>query len=188
MDVEEFHYDHRISLVGTVNHDMLGKFETDVSEYLEQPESERKPVVLTVSSSGGNTRVALSLYEQLRLFAKVADVSGVVVGVCMSAAVVILLALPKGRRLSSKHSLFLIHQLQHSDLKVPSGSHGMRQLQFEEAAFDQDVTQFEYDWIVEVLGRATGQKKKRIKELCDPGTFCSAKEALELGLISEIIA
>jgi|GEM_PF-2739367 ATP-dependent protease ClpP protease subunit len=188
MDVEEFHDGHHIPLTGTVNHDMLGKFETAIREYLEQPEAERKPVVLTVSSSGGNTRVALSLHEQLRLFAKVADVSVVVAGVCMSAAVTVLLALPKSKRFSTKHSLFLVHQLQHGPLKIPPGPHRIRQIQFEETAFDQDVTQYEYDWAVGLIARATGQKKKRIKELCDPGTIYSAQEALELGLVSAILA
>lgn len=187
MDVEEFYDGHHISLTGTVNHDMLGKFETAAQEYLEKPEDERQPVVLTVSSSGGNTRVALALYEQLRLFAKVADVSGVVAGVCMSAAVTVLLALPKDKRLSTKHSLFLIHQLQHGPLKVPRGPHRIRRIQFEETAFDQDVTEYEYDWAVRLIARATGQKKKHIRELCDPGTIYSAKEARELGLISAII-
>lgn len=127
-----------------------------------------------INSPGGSVTAGLAIYDTMQ-FVK-PPVSTLCVGQAASMAAVLLAAGAKGRRYSLPHSRIMIHQL--------SGG-------FEGQATDIDIQAREAlrlrDLLNQILAEHTGQPFKKIEKDTDRDNFLGPAEAVEYGLIDEVI-
>ncbi|MDB5107925.1 MAG: Clp protease ClpP, partial [Candidatus Binatus sp.] len=117
----------------------------------------------------------LAIYDTMQ-FVK-PPVSTLCVGQASSMGALLLAAGAKGRRYALPHSRILIHQVsggfegQASDIEI----HAREALRLREI-------------LNEILARHTGQNIKKVEKDTDRDNFMSAAQAVEYGLIDEVIA
>ena len=128
-----------------------------------------------INSPGGSVTAGLAIYDTMQ-FVKPA-VSTLCVGQAASMGAVLLAAGAKGRRYALPHARIMIHQ----------GSGG-----FEGPPTDMEIYAREAlrlrELLNEILSKHSGQPVKRIEKDTDRDNFMSASEAVEYGLIDEVIA
>ncbi len=131
------------------------------------------PITLFVDSPGGDVDAGYAIFDMIR-FVK-APVTIVGMGLVASAAALILLAVPKERRLGLPNSHYLIHQ-------PLSGIRGVA-TEIEIHARELEKTR---ERINKEIAEATGQPLDRVEKDTDRDYWMSADEALAYGLISKI--
>ena len=138
----------------------------------EDPE---KDVQLYINSPGGSITAGLAIYDTMQFIRN--NVVTYCIGQAASMGAVLLAAGAKGKRYSLPHSRIMIHQL--------SGG-------FEGQAADIDIQAREALRLREVLNQIlayhTGQNIRKIEKDTDRDNFLSAQQAVEYGLIDEVIA
>jgi ATP-dependent Clp protease, protease subunit len=163
----------RIVFVGGQIGDDLANVVTAQLLFLESEDPERE-INMYINSPGGSVTAGLAIYDTMQ-FVK-PPVSTLCVGQAASMAAVLLAAGAKGKRYSLPHSRIMIHQL--------SGG-------FEGQAADIDIQAREAlrlrDLLNQILASHTGQVVKKLEKDTDRDNFLSAKEAVEYGLIDEVI-
>jgi|SRR5580704_17045360 ATP-dependent Clp protease protease subunit len=164
--------DRIIFLGGEINDDHANLITAQLL-FLES-EDPSKEINLYINSPGGSVTAGLAIYDTME-FVK-CDVSTLCVGQAASMAAVLLAAGTKGRRYTLPHGRVLIHQL--------SGG-------FRGQATDIEIQAREAlrlrETLNNILARHTGQSIKQIEKDTDRDTFLGPKEALEYGLIDEIL-
>jgi len=139
-----------------------------------EAEDPAKEINLYINSPGGSVTAGLAIYDTIEFVR--CEVSTLCVGQAASMAALLLAAGTKGRRYSLPHGRVLIHQL--------SGG-------FSGPAMDIEIQAREAlrlrDTLNNILARHTGQSLKQIEKDTDRDTFLGPKEALEYGLIDEIL-
>jgi ATP-dependent Clp protease protease subunit len=139
--------------------------------YLDS-ESKTKPIYLYINSPGGSVSAGLALYDTMKHVS--APIVTINVGLAASMASVILAA--GSKRMALPHSRTMIHQPmggargQASDIKV-------------EAAHILSIKKN----MVDMYAKATNQPSARIEMDMSRDNYMSAQEALDYGLIDEII-
>ena len=106
------------------------------------------------------------------------DIATICLGQAASAAAVLLAAGTKGKRLALPHSRVLLHQ--------PYGQVGYGQVTDLEIAANEILRM--RDLLEEILARHTGQSIERIHADTDRDFVIEAKEAVEYGIIDEVIS
>jgi len=141
--------------------------------FLESEDPERE-VNMYINSPGGSVTAGLAIYDTMQ-FVK-PPVSTLCVGQAASMGSFLLAAGAKGRRYALPHSRILIHQLS-------GGFEGQAadiEIQAREALRQKEI-------LNEVLARHTGKTIKQIEKDTDRDNFMSAAQAVEYGLIDEVI-
>ncbi|MGB8685284.1 MAG: ATP-dependent Clp endopeptidase proteolytic subunit ClpP [Candidatus Binatus sp.] len=165
--------DRIVFLGGTVTDD-LANLVTAQLLFLESEDPERE-INMYINSPGGSVTAGLAIYDTMQ-FVK-PPVSTLCVGQAASMGSLLLAAGAKGRRYSLPHSRILIHQVsggfegQASDIEI----HAREALRLREILND-------------ILAHHTGQNVKKIEKDTDRDNFMSAAQAVEYGLIDEVIA
>ena len=165
--------DRIVFLGGTVTDD-LANLVTAQLLFLESEDPERE-INMYINSPGGSVTAGLAIYDTMQ-FVK-PPVSTLCVGQAASMGSLLLSAGAKGRRYSLPHSRILIHQVsggfegQASDIEI----HAREALRLREI-------------LNEILAHHTGQNVKKIEKDTDRDNFMSAAQAVEYGLIDEVIA
>lgn len=142
--------------------------------FLESQDSEAD-IYMYINSPGGNITSGLAIYDTMQYVKP--DIYTICVGQAASMAAVLLAAGTKGKRSALPHSRFLLHQPvggtsgQASDIEIQT----KEILRMKEMLFD-------------ILVKHTGQTKKKIKKDSDRDYFLSAEEAVEYGLIDQVMA
>jgi ATP-dependent Clp protease protease subunit len=133
-----------------------------------------KDIHLYINSPGGVVDAGLAIYDTVQ-FVK-PNVSTVCVGQAASMAALILAGGAKGKRYSLPHARMMIHQ--------PLGG-------FQGQASDFDIHAKEIlrvrERLNKILVKHTGQSMKKIQQDTDRDYFMEAGEAVEFGLIDEVI-
>ncbi len=141
--------------------------------YLEK-KNPGAPIELFINSPGGEISSGLAIYDVIRYISS--PVTTIACGLTASIATIILIAAEKGRRKALPHARLLIHQ--------PLAG-------FKGTASDIEIQMKEIQKLKlrlnEMLAEATGQPLERIERDTDRDYWMSAEEALEYGLIDEII-
>jgi len=132
-----------------------------------------EPITVLIDSPGGDADAGFAMYDMIR-FVK-PEVRLVGMGLVASAAALVLLAVPKERRLGLPNSHYLIHQ-------PLSGIRGVA-TEIEIHARELDKTK---DRINKVIAEATGQALDRVKKDTDRDFWMGADEAVAYGLISKV--
>ncbi|NIR46526.1 MAG: ATP-dependent Clp protease proteolytic subunit [Gemmatimonadetes bacterium] len=139
-----------------------------------QAENADKDVYLYINSPGGTVYAGLAIYDTIQYMT--APVSTICMGMAASMSALLLAAGTPGKRMALPNSRIMIHQ--------PSGgSQGTAadiEIQAKEILYARER-------INEILAQHTNQPVERVAEDADRDRFMSPDEAVEYGLIDQII-
>jgi len=162
-----------IIFVGTPIDDTIANLICAQMLHLESDNPD-KDINLYINSPGGSITALLAIYDTMQ-FVK-PDITTICFGQAASAAAVLLAAGTKGKRLALPHARILLHQPyseafgQATDIELAANEIlRMRTL------------------LEEILARHSGQSVDKIHQDTDRDFVMSAHEALEYGLIDEVI-
>jgi len=134
-----------------------------------------EPVTVLIDSPGGDVDAGYAIFDMIRFVAAPVRIVGM--GLVASAAALVLLAVPKERRLGLPNSHYLIHQ-------PLSGIRGVA-TEIEIAARELEKTR---ERVNRVISEETGQSMERVRKDTDRDFWMNAEEAIAYGLISRIAA
>jgi ATP-dependent Clp protease protease subunit len=161
-----------IFMVGPVNDQMANLIVAQLL-FLES-ENPDKDISLYINSPGGSVSAGLAIFDTMNFIKP--DVSTLCTGLAASMGAFLLAAGTKGKRFSLPNSRVMIHQ--------PSGgSQGM--------ASDIEIQAKEILYLRErlnkIMAERTGQTIEQIHKDTDRDRFMSAEEAVEYGLIDQVL-
>lgn len=141
--------------------------------FLEAEDPDRD-ISLYINSPGGWISAGLAIYDTMRFIKP--DVSTICIGQASSMAAVLLAAGTRGKRFALPNSRVMIHQ--------PSGG-------FQGQASDIDIQAREIlrmrERLNEILAEHTGQPLEKIERDSDRDFIMSADEALQYGILDQVI-
>ncbi|MBF6571202.1 MAG: ATP-dependent Clp endopeptidase proteolytic subunit ClpP [Candidatus Binataceae bacterium] len=163
----------RIIFLGYPINDDVANLVTAQMLFLESEDPE-KEINFYINSPGGSVTAGLAIYDTMQFIKP--PVSTLCLGQAASMAAMLLLAGQKGRRYALPHSRIMIHQ-------PLGGAQGQ--------ASDIEIQAREILRIREeingIIVRHTGQQLKKIEKDTDRDMFLSPEQAVEYGLIDEVI-
>jgi ATP-dependent Clp protease, protease subunit len=163
----------RIIFIGTPIDDTIANLICAQMLFLESEDPE-KDISLYINSPGGETTGLLAIYDTMKYIKP--DVSTFCFGQAASAAAVLLGAGTKGKRFALPHARVLLHQ--------PWGGVGGTSADIEIQAREMQRVR---DLLNELLSADSGQPLEKITKDTDRDYILSAAEAVEYGLIDEVI-
>jgi ATP-dependent Clp protease, protease subunit len=134
-----------------------------------------KDIAVYVNSPGGSLHAGLAIYDAMQYVNP--DVSTLCYGMAMSAGSLILTGGTKGKRFSLPNARILIHQPlggfqgQSTDVEI----HAKEMLELRRV-------------LDEIYSRHTGQSLEQVHEDMERDRFFSAQQAVDYGLVDEIIS
>jgi ATP-dependent Clp protease, protease subunit len=140
-----------------------------------ESEDPDKDISLYINSPGGSVTALLGIYDTMQYIRP--DVSTICLGWAASAAAVILAAGATGKRCALPHSTVVLHQ--------PHGGAQGRSVDIDIQAREILRLRAVVD---ELLARHTGQPVGKIARDTDRDFILDAREALEYGLVDEVLA
>jgi len=164
----------RIVFLGTPIDDAVGNLIMAQLLHLESEDPD-KDINLYINSPGGDVSALLAIYDTMQYIKP--DVSTIVMGLAASAAAVLSLAGAPGKRFALPNARILLHQ-----------PHGGAQGQ----AVDIEIQAREMIRLRKLLdsliAKHTGQPLEKVEKDTDRDFILTAEEALEYGVIDEIIS
>jgi ATP-dependent Clp protease protease subunit len=163
----------RIIILGSPIGDDLSNLVVAQLLFLESEDPE-KDIYMYINSPGGSVTAGLAIYDTMQYIKP--EVSTLCVGQAASMAAWLLAAGTKGKRFALPHSRIMIHQ--------PLGG-------VQGQAADIDIQAREIIRLREqmnnILVKHTGQSLKKIEKDTDRDLFLTGKQAVEYGLVDEVI-
>ncbi|MBW1713755.1 MAG: ATP-dependent Clp endopeptidase proteolytic subunit ClpP [Deltaproteobacteria bacterium] len=163
----------RIIFVGEAVDDHMANLIIAQLLFLESEDPD-KDIYMYINSPGGLVTSGLAIYDTMQYIKS--DVSTLCLGQAASMAAVLLAAGAKNKRYSLPSARILLHQ--------PMGS-------FQGQASDIDIHAQEIlrlrDNLNDILVKHTGQSKKNIVRDTDRDFFMSGQEAVDYGLVDQVI-
>jgi ATP-dependent Clp protease protease subunit len=164
----------RIIVLGTEINEDVANIVTSQLMYLNSVDSEAD-IKLFINSPGGSVIDGLAIYDIMNWVEP--DVATYTMGMAASMGSILLSSGAKGKRYSLPHSKIMIHQVsgyaggQCSDIKI----------------WADEIKKHQSE-LYNILAENTGKSFKQIEKDADRDHWFTAQEALEYGLIDEIIA
>ena len=140
-----------------------------------KPVEERVPIKVFIDSPGGDVSAGFAIYDMIRFVSCPVILIGN--GLIASAAALILLSVPKERRVGLPDSEYLIHQ----PLSGMKGTATEIQIHAANLAKTKEK-------LNKIISEATGTDLEKVKADTERDYWLNAEEALEYGLISKIIS
>jgi len=163
----------RIILLGAPIGDDLSNLIVAQLLFLESEDPE-KDVYLYVNSPGGSVTAGLAIYDTIQYVRP--DVSTICIGQAASMAAWLLASGAKGKRFALPHARIMIHQ--------PLGG-------VQGQAADIDIQAREIlrlrEQMNNILVKHTGQSLKKVEKDTDRDMFMTGKQAVEYGIVDEVI-
>src|SRR4026209_875433 len=163
----------RIVFLGSVVTDEVANLIAAQLLFLESEDPERD-IFFYINSPGGSVTAGLAIYDTMQYVRP--QISTVCVGQAASMGAVLLAADTKTKRFALPHARIMIHQ--------PLGG-------FQGQAADIDIQAREIIRLREqmnnILVKHTGQSLKKIEKDTDRDLFLTGKQAVEYGLVDEVI-
>lgn len=141
-----------------------------------ESENPDRDINIYINSPGGDITSLFAIYDTMQFIKN--DIATICLGQAASAAAVLLAAGTKGKRLALPHSRVMLHQ--------PYGQVGYGQVTDLEIAAREILRM--RDLLEEILARHTGQSIERIHADTDRDFVIEAQEAVEYGIIDEVIS
>ncbi len=163
--------DRIIFLSGEINDNVASII---VSELLYLDAQNHEDIYLYINSPGGSVTSGLAIYDTINYIAS--DVRTIVVGMAASMGAFLLSSGTKGKRFALKNAEVMIHQ-------VLGGANGQA-TDIQIAA--EHILKIKKK-LNEILASNTGQSLQKVTNDCERDNYMSANEALDYGLIDEII-
>jgi ATP-dependent Clp protease, protease subunit len=164
----------RIVMVGSAIDDEVANVVVAQLLHLESDDPD-KDISLYVNSPGGDVYAGLAIYDTMT-FVK-PDVRTICVGIAMSMGAVLLAAGARGKRSALPNAKVLIHQ-------VWTGQFGGQASDVEIRA--REVLDLKKR-VESIIADHTGQPLERVSQDTDRDHFMTAAEAVEYGLIDEVL-
>lgn len=142
--------------------------------YLEAQDPD-KDIQFYINSPGGSVTAGMAIYDTMQYIK--ADVSTICVGLAASMGAFLLAAGAKGKRLALPNSEIMIHQ--------PSG--GFQGQATDVQIHAENILRIKKN-LNQILADNTGKSIDVIREATERDNFMSAQEAMEFGLIDNVIA
>jgi ATP-dependent Clp protease protease subunit len=163
----------RIVILGYPISDEVANLVTAQLLFLESEEPD-KEINFYINSPGGSVTAGLAIYDTMQFIKP--PVSTLCLGQAASMAAILLLSGATGRRYGLPHSRIMLHQ-------PLGGSQGQ--------ASDLEIQAREIlrvrETINDIVVRHTGQNLRRVEKDTDRDLFLTAEQAVEYGLIDEVI-
>jgi ATP-dependent Clp protease protease subunit len=134
----------------------------------------RKDIQIYLNSPGGSVYAGLGIYDTMQYVSS--NVSTICTGMAASMAAIILCSGEKGKRTALKHSRVLIHQ--------PMGGTQGQASDIEIEA--REIIKIKKE-LYEIIALHSGQNYEKIYNDADRDYWMSAQEALEYGMIDEVL-
>ena len=163
----------RIVFLGTEVNDDVANLVTAQFLFLESEDPE-KEISFYINSPGGSVTAGLAIYDTMQFIKP--PVSTLCLGQAASMGAVLLTAGHKGRRYALPHSRIMIHQ--------PLGGAQGQALDLEIQA--REILRMREE-LNNIFVRHSGQKIAKIEKDTDRDMFMSPEQAVEYGLIDEVI-
>lgn len=163
----------RIVLINREFDDRLANLVSAQLLFLQSQDPD-KPVSIYVNSPGGVITSGLAIYDTMQLIKP--EVSTIVVGQAASMGAVILLAGAAGKRMALPNARIMIHQ--------PSG--GAQGVSDDIEIQTREMVRVR-ERLYQIIARHTGHNEDEVVEACRRDRFMSPEEALEWGIIDEIV-
>ncbi|MEN0047307.1 MAG: ATP-dependent Clp protease proteolytic subunit [Bacteroidota bacterium] len=164
----------RIIFLGTPVMDDVANIIQAQLLFLESADPKRD-VQIFINSPGGSVIAGMGIYDVMQYVSP--DVATICTGLSASMGAVLLAAGAAGKRSCLEHSRVMIHQ--------PSG--GM-QGQVSDMEISYKLIKQLQEELYNILSRHTGQSYEKIEEDSDRDRWLTSKEAMEYGLVDEILA
>jgi ATP-dependent Clp protease protease subunit len=163
----------RIVFLGTGINDEVANLISAQLLYLESEDAE-KDIHFYINSPGGSVTAGLAIYDTMQYIRP--DIQTLCLGQAASMAAWLLSAGAKGKRYALPHSRIMIHQ--------PFGG-----VQGNAADIDLQAKEIVRlrEQLNNALSRHTGQSLKRIEKDTDRDMFMTSKQAVEYGLVDEVL-
>lgn len=163
----------RIIFLGTEVNDMSANAIIAQLLFLEADDPE-KDIFLYINSPGGSVSAGMAIYDTMNYIKP--DVSTICVGMAASMGAVLLTAGAEGKRFALPNSEIMIHQ--------PLGG---TQGQATDIAIHAEHILKIKDKLIQILADRSGQPVEKVLEDTERDNFMSAQEALDYGLIDQVI-
>lgn len=163
----------RIVFLGTAVSDEIANLITAQLLFLES-ENPEKDIYFYINSPGGSVTAGLAIYDTMQYIRP--NIATLCLGQAASMAAWLLAAGTKGKRFALPHARIMLHQ-------PLGGARGQ--------ASDIDIQAKEIlrlrEQLNNILMKHTGQSLKRIERDTDRDLFLTSRQALEYGIIDEVI-
>lgn len=163
----------RIVFLGSAINDQLANLIVAQLLYLNSQDS-KKQIDLYIHSPGGSVYSGMAIYDTMKMIS--APVSTVSVGFTGSMATALLTSGARGKRYALSHSTIHMHP-------TSGGAKGYTE-DVRIATQEQERLQVQ---LFHILGKNTGHTWQEIEEMFLRDKFMNAPEALEMGLIDEVL-
>ncbi|WP_433742395.1 ATP-dependent Clp endopeptidase proteolytic subunit ClpP [Falsibacillus pallidus] len=164
----------RIIMIGDEINDALASSVVSQLLFLAADDPD-KDISIYINSPGGSTSAGFAIFDTMHYIKP--DVRTICIGMAASFGAMLLLAGTKGKRFALPNSEIMIHQ--------PLGGAKGQATDIEISA--KRIIKLK-SHINEIISNRTGQPIEKVAYDTDRDYFMSAKEALEYGIIDEIIA
>jgi ATP-dependent Clp protease protease subunit len=164
----------RIVFLGTEVNDEVANLICAQLLFLEAEDPE-KEISLYVNSPGGSAYAGMAIYDAMQHVRP--DVKTICVGMSMSAAAMILCGGAPGKRFALPNSKMMIHQ----------GSAGFRGTPSDIDIHAREVLSMTRR-MAEIIARHSGRDVEQVMQDIDRDRFMSPEEAVEYGLIDDVIS
>lgn len=163
----------RILLLGTDVNDEVANVLVAQLLYLANEDPE-KDITLYINSPGGSVSAGMAIYDTMQYVP--CDVSTVCFGMAASMGAFLLGAGAKGKRRALPNARVMIHQ----PLGGAQGQAADIEIQAKEILFIREQ-------LNTFIAEYTDQPKSKIEEDCDRDFFMTAEEAVDYGIIDEVV-
>ncbi|WP_163580754.1 ATP-dependent Clp endopeptidase proteolytic subunit ClpP [Gracilibacillus saliphilus] len=163
----------RIIIIGDEINDQVANIVTAQLLFLEADNSE-KDISIYINSPGGSTSAGFSIFDTMELIKP--DVRTICTGMAASFGALLLLAGTKGKRYALPNSEIMLHQ--------PIGGTKGQATEIEITA--RRILKLK-SHINEIISERTGQSVEKVAKDTERDYFLSAQEAMEYGIIDQII-
>lgn len=170
---QEFLKTRQILLSGEINKESAENFNKQL--LIMESNNRELPVYVYIDSPGGDVSAGFAIYDMIRFVSCPVILIGN--GLIASAAALILLSVPKERRVGLPDSEYLIHQ----PLSGMKGTATEIQIHAANLAKTKEK-------LNKIISEATGTDLEKVKADTERDYWLNAEEALEYGLVSKIIS
>jgi ATP-dependent Clp protease protease subunit len=165
----------RLIILGEPIDDQIANLVVAQLLFLDSEDPERD-ISLYINSPGGSVLAGLAIYDTMQMIR--ADVSTVCMGLSASMGTILLAGGARGKRFSLPHSTIHMHPAGIGQLR---GNAPDVEIQARELLREQQLTR-------ELLAHDTGQPLERIARDFDRDLFMTPVQALEYGIIDQILS
>ena len=141
--------------------------------YLENQDPD-KDIQFYINSPGGSVTAGMAIYDTMQYIK--CDVNTICVGMAASMGAFLLSAGTKGKRMALPNAEIMIHQ-------PSAGTQG----QITDMAIHMKRLQTIKERMNRILAEQTGKSVEEVTAACERDNFMTAQEALDFGLIDEIV-